>query len=330
MKTVAPSAVANQADRRSAAEPQATRYVLMIRPAHFAGNPATAASNAFQARATDSPAGVHAGALMEFEALAQALSQAGVEIFVFDDTLEPHKPDAIFPDNWVSFHADGTAVLFPMMAENRRCERRLELLERLTAMHEFYISRAVDLTAHERNGEFLEGAGSLVLDRVNRLAYACLSPRTHLGPLGDFAQRLDYQIVSFEACDANGVPVYHTNVLMSVGPRFAVVCSESIRDVERRDAVRRILTDTGHELIELSFAQMGNFAGNMLALETQAGAGLIAMSSSAWTSLERGQRSSLERHGTIVTAPIPTIEHYGGGSVRCMLADIHLPRRKLD
>lgn len=309
-------------------EPQSARSVLMLRPAFFSGNPATAASNAFQVHdATVANAAVHNEAEREFEALAQALLQAGVDVCVFDDTPQPHKPDAIFPNNWVSFHADGTVVLYPMLTENRRSERRTDLIERLAATHGFQVRRLIDLTAHERAGEFLEGTGSLVLDRVNRLAYAALSPRTQLDALGDFAQQLDYEIVSFEAHDAGGVAVYHTNVLMCVGPRFAVLCSETIRDEQRRAAVERILRETDHELIDISLAQMSRFAGNMLALENQAGAGVIAMSASAWASLQSGQRSRLERHGQILASPIPTIERFGGGSVRCMLAEIHLPRR---
>lgn len=308
-------------------EPQSARGVLMIRPAGFAGNPQTAASNAFQSAPAAVTLGVQQQALMEFESLVQALTQAGVDVCVFDDTPQPQKPDAVFADNWVSFHADATAVLYPMLPPNRRPERRTELLERLAATRGYRIDRVVDLSGHEEAGEYLEGSGSLVLDRPNRLAYVCLSPRTHLNALGDFAQQLDYQIVSFDAHDAQGVPIYHTNVMMCVGADFAVVCGESIVDEQRRAAVRKRLADTGHELVELTQAQMASFAGNMLALENQAGEPVIAMSSAAWSCLDAAQRARLERHGRIVAAPIPTIEHFGGGSVRCMLADIHLPRR---
>ncbi len=309
-------------------EPQSARAVMMIRPARFAANPQTAASNAFQARAPASAdSDVRQQALLEFEALAQALADAGVEVCAFEDSPEPPKPDAVFADNWVSFHADGTAVLYPLLAPNRRAERRPELLERLSAMQGFRIDRVVDLSSHEAAGEYLEGNGSLVLDRVNHLAYACLSPRTHLNALGDFAQQLDYEVVSFDAFDGAGIPIYHTNVMMCLGAGFAVICSESIEDAQRRAAIHSILLDTQHEVIELSRAQILAFAGNMLALESGTGTPLIAMSSAAWACLERQQRRQLERHGSILATPIPTIEHFGGGSVRCMLADIHLPHR---
>jgi hypothetical protein len=300
----------------------------MIRPARFGANPGTLATNTFQARTVDEPlATIRQRAAQEFDATVAALSNAGVEVCVVDDTAEPEKPDAIFPNNWVSFHADGTAVLYPMLASNRRPERRLDLLEQLTSRHGFRISRAVDLSEHETTGGYLEGTGSLVLDRVNRLAFASLSPRTQLDPLGDFAQRLDYDVVSFEAFDENGVAPYHTNVLMCIGAQFAVLCTASIADEARRGAVTRILENSGHELIEIDPHQMKAFAGNMLELEDRSGRKLIAMSESARRSLDAQQGQRLERHGTIVAVPIPTIEKYGGGSVRCMLAEIHLPHR---
>ncbi len=182
--------------------------------------------------------------MREFDGLAAALEQAGVTVHTFEDTPEPHTPDSIFPNNWVSFHADGTVVLYPMLAENRRLERRLDLIEALSAKHGFHASRVIDLTRHEHTGRYLEGTGSLVLDRIHRVAYACISPRTDLDVLGDFAQQLDYDIVAFEAHDANGKAIYHTNVLMSVGERFAAVCLNAIREDER-DGVLSQLRGTG-------------------------------------------------------------------------------------
>jgi hypothetical protein len=309
-------------------EPQSARSVLMIRPARFGANPATIATNAFQARTVDEPiAKIRERVTREFDAIVAALSNAGVEVCVVNDTADPEKPDAIFPNNWVSFHADGTAVLYPMLAQNRRPERRFEVLEQLTSQHGFRIGRTVDLSEHEITGGYLEGTGSLVLDRVNRLAFASLSPRTQLDPIGDFAQRLDYEVVSFEAFDDNGVAPYHTNVLMCIGAQFAALCSSAIADEARRGAVTRILENSGHELIEISPQQMRAFAGNMLELEDRSGRKVITMSESAQLSLDAKQRQRLERHGTIVAVPIPTIEKYGGGSVRCMLAEIHLPHR---
>jgi hypothetical protein len=310
-------------------ESQLASSVLMIRPACFGANPETADSNRFQPRQHAAPPPeIQARARTEFDALADALAKAGVNVCVADDSAEPPKPDAVFPNNWVSFHADGTVVLYPMLAENRRRERREDLLAWLVHEHGFRIRRTVDLTGHESAGEFLEGTGSLVLDRAHRFAFASLSPRTHLDPLGDFAQQLDYEVVSFEAFDAGGTAIYHTNVLMCVGERFAVLCGGSVRDEARRAAVRRILEESGHELVDIDFGQLAAFAGNMLQLRSTAGAALIALSTTALASLSRPQRLRLEKHGELLAVPIPTIEKYGGGSVRCMLAEIHLPLRR--
>lgn len=313
---------------RPRSEPQSARAVLMVRPAAFGSNPLTAASNRFQRDLPGTPATeVQQRALREFDALAAALDAAGIAVCVADDAPEPIRPDAIFPNNWVSFHADGTAVLYPLMAENRRLERRMDILETLSRSCGFRIERTVDLTHHENSGAFLEGTGSLVLDRVHRLAFACPSPRTDLEPLGDFAQQLDYEIVSFEGCDAGGTPVYHTNVLMGIGERFAVFCTDAVRDSKRRAAVVRILEDGGHEVLELTHEQMQAFAGNLLELENDRGEKVIAMSETARQSLSAEQCARLERHGRLLAHAIPTIERCGGGSVRCMLAEIHLPRR---
>ena len=270
---------------------------------------------------------VQAAACREFDALAAALREAGVRVHVFDDTAQPHTPDSIFPNNWVSFHADGTVVLYPMLAENRRLERRQDLLEALSARQGFRIERVVDLSHHERQGKFLEGTGSLVLDRVHRIAYACVSARTDLDVLGDFAQQLDYEVVAFEARDTHDVPIYHTNVMMSVGSGVAAICSACIREDERA-AVLDTLRTTGHAIVDLSIEQLAEFAGNMLALSTTQGETIMAMSCRALDSLSIEQRAALEAHGvSIVASDVSTIETLGGGSVRCMLAEIHLPRK---
>ena len=203
-------------------ESQLASSVLMIRPKRFQSNPQTAESNAFQTEPDLPPAEQQRAALPEFEELASALRDAGIDVIVFDDTSEPHTPDSVFPNNWVSFHADGTVVLYPMEAENRRGERRPDIVERLDTELGFQVRELLDLSPHEKDGHFLEGTGSMVLDRVNRIAYACLSSRTHLDVLGDFAQRMDYEVVAFEAVDRDGVPIYHTNVLMNVGEKFAI------------------------------------------------------------------------------------------------------------
>ncbi len=309
-------------------EAQTASHLLMIRPVRFTGNEQTAASNRFQDLDDSEPAAAtQVAALREFDTLADRLRAAGVVVHVADDTPEPHTPDSLFPNNWVSFHADGTVVLYPMLAPNRRLERRLDIIESLDREHGFHVSRTIDLTHREAEDKFLEGTGSLVLDRRNRIAYACLSPRTDMDVLGEFAQRLDYEIVAFDAFDAGGAPIYHTNVLMSVGEHFAAICSACIEPA-RRAAVVRLLESSGRVIVDLTMQQMQNFAGNMLELRTQAGAPVIAMSQCARNSLALSQLAALTARGeTIVSADIPTIERLGGGSVRCMIAEVHLPRK---
>jgi hypothetical protein len=310
----------------SAPESQLASAVLMIRPARFQSNPQTAESNRFQGRTSVTPAAQHAAALAEFEALVQALESTGIRVVVFDDTPEPHTPDAIFPNNWVSFHADGTAVLYPMEASNRRTERRRDIIESLADDHGFVVRNVVDLTHHEKDGHFLEGTGSMVLDRTNRIAYACLSSRTHLDALGEFAQRLDYEVLAFDAVDQHGAAIYHTNVLMNVGEKIAVVCDEAIPREQQRKAVLESLAATGHDVLRLTFAQLNAFAGNMLELRSSDGQRVTAMSDQARRALTGDQLAKFAQNGGILSAPIDTIECSAGGSVRCMLAEIHLPR----
>ena len=299
----------------------------MVRPASFGFNPQTAPSNAFQqVPASPDAAEAQRLALAEFDALAKALQRAGVEVLIASDTPRPVKPDALFPNNWVSFHCDGTVALYPMLAPNRRCERREDVLDQVVREGGFRIVRTVDLTHREAEGKFLEGTGSLVLDRAQRVAYASLSPRTDLDVLGEFAQLLDYELVTFEAVDGGGQPVYHTNVVMAIGSRFAMVCGESIAYPRHRAAVLDKLRAAGHDIVDISQSQMQQFAGNMLELAAQGGP-VIALSTTAWNSLEPAQRRILESHAGVIPAAIPTIERIGGGGVRCMLAELHLPKR---
>lgn len=324
----------------------------MVRPAGFAFNLETAESNAFQRAAlagfapdtapgsegsaalalaqdgrtiTDNARSINELALREFDGLAQALARAGIDVIIGEDTPSPPKPDAIFPNNWVSFHRDGTVVLYPMMAASRRWERRDELIQLIVRRGAFRTSRTVDLSYREASSKYLEGTGSLVLDRVNRVAFACISPRTDLDVLGEFAQLLDYDLATFEAFDA-GRAIYHTNVLLAIGTHFAVLCAEAIDSETHRAAVAARLRATGRTLIEITANQMRRFAGNVLELQSPAGP-VIAMSAAAWDSFEPAERRLLEAHGNVVTAPIPLIERLGGGSVRCMLAEIHLPKQ---
>jgi hypothetical protein len=301
----------------------------MIRPACFSGNAETAASNRFQDLEPGSTsASPQLAAAAEFDGLVHVLRTKGVRVYVFADRVEPVTPDALFPNNWVSFHADGTAVLYPMLAPNRRLERRLDILEVLSDEHRLRLDRVIDLTHGEQQGRFLEGTGSLVLDRRHRVAYACLSPRTDPGMLSEFGRRLDYETVPFVAVDVNGYPIYHTNVMLSVGERFAAVCTEALVDADRRRVLDR-LESTGHAVIELTRKQMRCFAGNMLELGGVGDERLVAVSAAGYASLDASQKQIFAGLGiSFAVAPLPTIERLGGGSARCMIAEIQLPRRE--
>jgi hypothetical protein len=307
-------------------ELQLASTVLMIRPVRFESNPMTAQSNRFQGKSAEPAENQQRAALHEFDGLVAALRDNGIDVVVVDDTPEPHTPDSIFPNNWVSFHADGRVVLYPMEAENRRTERRMDIIDGLVSDGEFSVSEVVDLTKHELFDRYLEGTGSMVLDRVNRVAYACLSSRTQLEVLGDFAQRMDYDVVAFDAVDRDGVPIYHTNVLMNVGEKLAVLCGDAIPREEQREAVVQRLQETGHEVMFLNHDQLDAFAGNMLELRCKNSERLVAMSQQAFDSLTAEQRSTLKKNGRVLAVSIDTIEASAGGSVRCMLAEIHLPK----
>lgn len=298
----------------------------MIRPARFVSNPETASSNAFQNAAPDAAA-AQLAALAEFDAYVAALHQAGVGVLVLDDTPEPHTPDSIFPNNWITLHADGRVMLYPMEAHNRRLERRQAVLEEIGKR--FVIRETVDLGGFEGAGRFLEGTGSLVLDHDHKLAYVCRSSRSHPEALAEFAAHSGYRTVCFHAFDRRGQAIYHTNVMMCVGRTLAVVCMESIRDAGERALMAQTLQATGKELIDISIAQMESFAGNMLELHSRSGEPLFAMSRSAWAALSEAQRRRIAAYAQPVLAPIDTIERLGGGSARCMLAEIFLPRRSV-
>lgn len=301
-------------------EAQTAGTVLMVRPAAFGFHAEAARSNSFAA-----PSGeVADAAAREFEGLADALTRAGAEVLVLRDTPDPRKPDAIFPNNWVSFHADGTIVLYPMATEARRLERNLGGLENLLADAGFEVRNVVDLSFHERHGHFLEGTGSLILDRPQRRAYANLSPRTDAIVIADFDDRLDYSTLIFDARDRSGRPIYHTNVLMSLGTRFAVLCLEAVAE-EYREVLAGEIEAGGRTLVKVDYEQMRQFGCNVIELKGSAGP-VIALSSAARRSYRPAQLRQLESFGELVEADIPTIETVGGGSVRCMVADIHLPR----
>jgi hypothetical protein len=304
-------------------EPQTAGAVLMVRPTAFGPNAETEASNAFQTRdaALD---GIAERALTEFDSAVAALSDAGIDVHVAPGRAEGDCPDEIFPNNWVSFHADGSVVLYPMLAVNRRRERRAEIVASLARSANFQVTRTIDLSGYERDGRFLEGTGSLVLDRTARTAYAGISPRTDPGVLAAFAAQLGYETHLFATRDHDGQPVYHTNVVMSLGTRFAVVCLDALVDTGARRTLRERLTQSDRDVIEIDLDQMHGFAANILELDGRDGP-VIALSTTAYQGLARAQRDALSRHGRLVTAAIPTIETVGGGGLRCMLAEIHRP-----
>jgi hypothetical protein len=305
-------------------ETQTADAVLMVRPVHFGGNEETAGSNFFQ-RAGAVPDAA-ARAQREFDALALALADAGVRVHQFAGQKNAALPDEVFPNNWLSLHADGTAVLYPPLAANRRRERRPELLAALAESCGYRIERVVDLTELETRGEYLEGTGSLVLDRERHVAYACRSPRTHADGLRAFALALGYEIVPLSAVDSAGRAIYHTNVLLSLGTRFAALCTSAIASPAERRAVVERLEASGRRVIDLRAEELASFAGNLLELRGSAGP-VIALSAAALASLVAPTRRALEAYGELVTADIATIEQLGGGSVRCMLAEVALPRR---
>ena len=309
----------------STPESQLASTVLMVRPVAFRSNPLAAESNTFMNPQTVSADEEQQRAASEFDGLVAALGDAGARVIVIDDTPEPHTPDAIFPNNWMSTHASGQFVIYPMQVPNRRGERRLDIVDTLASDYGYRISDVIDLSSHEAEEQYLEGTGSLVLDRTNHIAYACLSPRTDLEALGDFAQRLDYEVVAFEAVDQQGEAIYHTNVMMNVGNGFAVICDESIHRADQRSAVLESLQQTGHDIVSINYEQMTSMAGNMLQIESVDGDPLIAMSQRAHNALTDEQVQTIEAHARIVSAPIDHIEDSAGGSVRCMLAEIHLP-----
>lgn len=314
---------------RRVARRQCAEAVLMVRPASFGYNPQTAATNRLQRPPASAGGGEAALARKEHDGLAAALASEGVSVCLVEDTPEPPKPDAVFPNNWVSFHEDGTVVLYPMQAESRRRERRREVVETVADRLGFTVTRTVDLTSHEAQGRYLEGTGSLVLDHIERTAYACISPRTDAVVVEEWCRELGYEPVVFSAADRAGVPLYHTNVLLCVGEKVAVVGTEAIIAADRGRVVER-LRGTGREVVEIGHAQIERFAGNMLELgswdEALGDCRVLLMSETARHALPAEVFARLSAcTDEVLAVPIPTIERLGGGSVRCMLAEVFLP-----
>lgn len=303
---------------------QTTNTVLMIRPTRFSFNQDTAANNRFQRPAAVSE-DVQRKALEEFDGYVAALRAHGVEVLVHNDREAPHTPDSIFPNNWWSSHPDGTLVLYPMQGHNRRLERDKGVLDWLR--DHYQVEQLLDLSHLELHDMFLEGTGSMVLDRQARICYAGYSTRTHAQALDQVVKHLGYELCAFNAVDRQGVAIYHTNVMMSVGSRLAVACLESVTQADERQALRARLEDSGKQVIALNWEQLESFAGNMLEVHGAKGEPLLVMSRTAWQSLDTTQRRLIEAHTTPLPVNIDTIERIGGGSARCMLAEVYLSKR---
>lgn len=296
-----------------------TSKVLMIRPVQFGFNEQTATSNSFQENSNDLNSNqIQSKALNEFNAFADLLKTKGIEVIVFEDTKLPPTPDSVFPNNWISFHENKTVVLYPMLAENRRHERRNDIIDFFKKEN----SNLIDLTNHEKQNHFLEGTGSIVFDYVNQIAYANCSPRTDKKLLEQLCEKLNYKTITFKAIDENGNDIYHTNVLMCIGKDFAVLCSDSIPNKEELKQIIKSLENTGHKIIEITYQQMNSFAGNMYQLFNNEGKSFIILSEQAYNSLNKEQLIKLEQYGELLHTPLYTIEKNGGGSARCMIADV--------
>lgn len=301
----------------------ATNHILMIRPVDFKFNKQTAVNNMFQEKSEHEQ--VQEIALQEFDGYVAMLKDNGIDVLVVEDTLKPESPDSIFPNNWISMHKDGEIILYPMFSPNRRVERRADIVEMLK--NRFEVKKVTDLSFYEDQNLFLEGTGSLVIDRKNKVAYACLSVRTSERVIKDFCAETGYTAVVFHGTDQDNFPIYHSNVMMCVADNFAVICTDAIADKNEREKVKQNLIAGGKEIIEITFDQMNHFAGNMLQIKSNTGKKLIVMSEQAFKILLPLQITSLEKFGRIIYAPIYTIEKNGGGSARCMLAEIFLPKK---
>ena len=298
----------------------------MVRPQAFGFNADTASSNAFQQHALPGVADPQAAALAEFEALVRALAGEGIEVCVAEDSRAPRKPDAVFPNTGVSFHPCGTLVLYPLANASRRPERRQAVIDQAVRRLHFQVKHLLDLAWYEGRGQYLEGTGSLVLDHVERVAYACLSPRTSAELVQEWARELEFEPVIFAATDRAGVPLYHTNVALWIGQQVAMVAAEAIAPADRARVLER-LRASGRELLTLTHRELERFAGNMLELgtwdEALGDARVLVMSESARRALDPGTLRRLAAlTDTLLAVPVPTIEALGGGSVRCMLAEV--------
>lgn len=304
-------------------EPCITSHLLMVRPLHFGFNEETALNNAFQINDNSlTLKQVAELAVKEFDDFVGVLRENGLNIIVVEDDLSIKTTDSIFPNNWFSTHSDGTLVTYPMFSKNRRLERREEIIE--VIQENYHLFHRIHLEVAESVGQFLEGTGSLILDRSNKIAYACRSIRTNDKLLSEWADKLGYRLCVFNAKDESGMDIYHTNVMMALGENFVIWGGDALTDGEEKITTEKLFFETGKEIISISMAQIAKFAGNMLAVKNEKGERLLIMSQTAYDSLSSDQINRIESFCKIVKGNIPIIEKYGGGSVRCMLAEIFL------
>ncbi|HUQ65110.1 MAG TPA: arginine deiminase-related protein [Flavitalea sp.] len=302
---------------------QTTSHILMIRPVNFVFNKQTAVNNSFQLYSDEVAVQEHA--IAEFDNFVEKLRSNKIDVIVVKDTTEPHTPDSIFPNNWISFHQDGTVVLYPMFAENRRLERKMNVVEEIRS--KFMISNTIDLSTYEQQQKYLEGTGSIVPDREKRIAYACVSPRTDEQLFIQFCNLMNYEPVMFHANDTKGLAIYHTNVMMCVADQYIVICLECITDETEKDRLIVTINRSGKKIIDISLDQMNHFAGNMLQVNNADGEKFLVMSEQAYRSLTQKQINDLKKFNEIIYASLNTIEKNGGGSARCMMAEVYLPLR---
>lgn len=308
---------------------QITNTLMMIRPVAFHRNEQTAVNNYYQKTLEGlSQEQIQGKALFEFDEFVRKLRAEGVDVLVFEDTVQPATPDSIFPNNWISFHEDGNIMLYPMFAENRRLERRDDLIDAIKNQRK--VGQIQSLTEWENQGKYLEGTGSLILDRRHKIAYAAISERTNPDVLEDFKKRTGYDVVSFTAnqtVDGKRLPIYHTNVMMCLGEEFALVCAQSIDDELEKKRLIHSFETTGKEVVFITEEQKERFAGNMLQVAGKDGNKLVVMSESAYKSLTEDQKAQLAKHGKLLYSSLDTIEALGGGSARCMMAEVFLPKK---
>ncbi len=309
---------------------QTTNHIMMIRPVMFRFNEQTAVNNYYQHDSgTETAESVQEHAQNEFDVFVKRLRGKGVNVTVINDTLDPSTPDSIFPNNWVSFHQDGTVGLYPMFAENRRLERREDIFDQLKSQDGFEIKQFVDFTEFEKESKFLEGTGSMILDRPNKIVYAAISERMNETVLLDFCSKFGYRPVVFTAyqsVDGKRLPIYHTNVMMCIAETFAVVCLDSIDNEEEKESLISSIDQTGKELITITEDQCQQFAGNMLQVIGAEEERFLVMSSAAYHSLSPDQITRINKHCEIIHSNLSTIETLGGGSARCMMAEVFLPK----